>query len=629
MPKFPPKRAKQETRVSSKEFEKYNLWWRDTEHPLSVELHMIARGGQWEKKSGGKAGKGNHYHFKEAIRLIWPWIAQHRWFNLFLDEWLTHTYVGVMGPKNSGKSLNAATFHLLDYYAFPSCTTTLICSTTKERLEDRIWGDVKKLHREAHRQFRWLPGHLIEGRQRLVTDDRDESEEGRDFRNGFICVPCKKGNQFVGVGDFQGIKNKRVRLCGDELGALPKTFIDAIATLDSQGDLKVTGMGNPAQTTDALGILCEPHVSIGGWEGGIDQTPKTKTWRTRFERGICIQFPGSDCPNMDSDPSEPVPFPFLITRKQMEDDLKTWGKDDWHYTMFNEGRMPRGQGSRRVITRQLCLKHKALEAPVWKNSNRTKITALDAAYRAVGGDRCVFLELDFGEEAESEVGDQIASSIINQTYPNRDKRQIMALIDVQIIPIKSSDFESPEDQIVMFVKQEHERRNIPPENHFFDAGMRTSLVTAYSRNWSPMVNSIDFGGKPTERQVSSDIDVSCRDYYSKFITEAWFSVRLIIEAGQFRGMTDEMMTEGCFREWITVAGNRIEVEPKSEMKLKSGRSPDLFDALACGVEGARRLGFAIRRLRNKEATNQDTRWKKDVKEMARDYWKSGQLNHKT
>ncbi len=387
-------------------------------------------------------------------------------------------------------------------------------------------------------------------------------------------------------------------------------------------------MGNPAQTTDALGILCEPHVSIGGWEGGIDQTPKTKTWKTRFEGGICIQFPGSDCPNMDVPPDKPVPFPFLITRKQMEDDLLTWGKDDWHYTMFNEGRMPRGQGSRRIITRQLCLKHKALEAPIWRNSNRTKVTALDAAYRAVGGDRCVFMELEFGEEAENEAGDQLVSAIINQTYPNKEKRQIINLVDVQIIPIKSSDFESPEDQIVMWVKAAHEARGIPPENHFFDAGMRTSLVTAYSRNWSPSVNTVDFGGKPSERRVSNDIDVSARDYYSKFVTELWYSVRFVIEAEQLRGLTEDVMLEGCSREWKIVAGNKIEAETKEEMKLKMGRSPDLFDTLVTGVEGARRLGFKIQRLINHVTREENHRWKQEVREKARESWRSGSLNHK-
>ncbi len=203
----------------------------------------------------------------------------------------------------------------------------------------------------------------------------------------------------------------------------------------------------------------------------------------------------------------------------------------------------------------------------------------------------------------------------------------MALIDVAIVPVKSSDFESPEDQIVMFVKGEHDRRGIPPENHFFDAGMRTSLVTAYSRLWSPQVNSVDFGGKATERRVSASIDQTCYEYYSKFVTELWYSVRLIVEAEQFRGMTEDVMLEGCAREWKMVAGNKIEVETKDEMKLKTGRSPDLFDALVTAVEGARRKGFMIRRLMNPTARATDDRWKKELRDKASKFWKSNQLVH--
>lgn len=610
--------------------ERYGMWIQPTVNPLSLEMEMIRRGGKFLNKSTGKmAGNGTFFHFKEAIKLIWPEVKQHRWFDLFVKEWLEHKYVGVLGPKNSGKSLCATVCHLMDYYCFPTCTTILICSTTKERLEDRIWGEIKKFHRMAQQRYRWLPGHLIEGRQRLITDNRDEATEGRDFRNGIIGVPCKKGNQAIAVGDFQGIKNKRVRLCGDELAALPKTFIDAIATLDNQGDVKVTGMGNPSETTDPLGVMCEPHVTLGGWEGGIDQTPKTKVWRTRFEDGVCIQFPGSDSPNNDVPVDQPPPYPFLMTREQMEQDAQMWGKDDWHYTMFNDGRMPRGQGSRRVITKQLCRQHGALDKPQWLNSNRTKITFLDAAYRAVGGDRCVFGQLEFGYESklEDDLGANIAQAIVSQNGEQPNRNMILALVDLTVIPIKADDFKSPEDQIVMFVKKQHEDRGIPPDNFFFDAGMRTSLVTAFGRLWTPKVNSLDFGGKPTERRVSADIDVSCRDYYSKFVTELWYSVRLIIEAGQFRGMTEDVMAEGCSREWKTVGGNKIEVETKSEMKEKTGKSPDLFDALVCGVEGARQKGFIIKRLGFRRKTPADELWKQEIKKKAVTLWRSKQLNY--
>ena len=596
--------------------------------PLAREMYFIQHKGRWKGKYGQPCGNGLAYHFKLAIKLIWPEIVQHRWFNLFVEEWLTHKHIGVLGGKNTGKSLCATVCHLMDWYCFPGCTTVMICSTTKERLEDRIWGEIKKFHRLAQSRFDWLPGHLIEGRQRIVNDDRDEAAEGRDFRNGLIGVPCKKGDKFVGISDFQGIKNKRVRLCGDELAALPKTFIDAIATMDSQGDVKVTGMGNPAQTTDALGILCEPHVSLGGWESGIDQAPKTKTWKTRFESGICIQFPGSDSPNIDVVEDQPVPCPFLMTRDVMQKDAETWGKDDWHYTMFNEGKMPRGMGSRRVITRQLCLKHHALEEPVWRNSNLTYITCLDAAYRAVGGDRCVLMRLAFGQEASAQGGgQQIVEPFVNQESDDPSFRTILAVMDTLIIPIVADDSASPEDQIVMFAKQKHEAWGLKPDNFFYDAGMRTSLVTAFVRLWSDKTNSIDCGGKPTERPVSRNIDVSCRDYYSKFVTELWWSWRLAIEAGQVRNLSEEIVSEGCAREWKTVASNRIEVETKAEMKVKVGRSPDLADCFCIGLEGARQRGFTISKLGDSGRDELDGRWKRDLMRKSVEQRQSHELNY--
>jgi len=606
---------------------KYGLLWAPATHPLWMEMQVVAHGGRWEKKNGGWAGEGNFFHFKEIIKIIWPEFDQHRWFDLFLEKWLTHKYVAVLGPKSTGKTSDSSICHLVDYYCFSGETTVIVCSDTKENLEDRIWGEIKKFHRRAKEQFSWLPGHLIEGRMRLVTDSRDEATEGRDFRSGMVGIPVKKGNAVVGISAFVGRKNKRVRICGDELSLLPKAFIDAIAS-QANPEVKITGMGNPSQTMDALGLLAEPHTDLGGWDGGIDQTPKTKTWKTRWPNGICIQFPGSDCPNMDVSPDETVPFPYLMTRKQMEEDAKIWGKDDWHYTMFNEGRMPKGQGSRRIITRQLCIKHKALTDPIWKNTNRTKIVSLDAAYRSVGGDRCVLMTLEFGDEGiieDSSIDDE--QNLVNQILNQQSSRRIIALIDLTIIPIKGDEFESPEDQIVMFTKKYCEDRQVSPKNFFFDSGMRTSLVTSFTRLWSTDVNPVDCGGKPSDRSVSENIDVKCCDYYSKRITEFWYSVGLIITAGQFRGMTEDVMTEGCYREWKTVAGNKIEVETKSDMKEKTGRSPDLFDCLCIGVEGARQRGFLIRRLVNKDYIETDTRWKNELKRKVMESVKSKQLNY--
>lgn len=807
--KFPPA-IKPTVIKSSGKFKKYGVWWSPYTDPLKMELEMIRHGGKWTKSDGEEAGEGLFSHYRKFQEIAWPlkiWERgpfKNHWAEKCLEVYLNHTYIGAMGSAGSGKSDSFGGNVLTDWYAHSEYTTVLVSSTDLKSLELRIWGMIKKYHRAAKEGHPWLPGYLIEGKQMLTLDPRDDASDGRDFKNGIIAVACKKGSQFVGLGPLIGIHNKRVRLLADEcfipgtlvdtatgprpietiregdcvrnatgftvvrcvskraskslyritlqdgrtivctkrhpfltrngwvraidLGVMhylfsqdesirwlqdpydnsvkkvllrdmttpmprprksevgrmlnppkgcrvksvelvshtelnsyprcghgiwvynlqveghpsysvngiivhncnlmPRAFLDAAANLSKCEDFKLVGLGNPNETTNAHGFLCEPSVELGGWEGGVDQSPGTKTWPTRFPNGICLQLPGSDSPNMRAPEGDPPPFPFLITRQQMEDDAQIWGVDDWHYTMMNEARMPRGQGSRRVLTRQSCVKFGAFGEPNWKDSNRTRIAFLDAAYRGVGGDRCVFGELQFGFEVSPLREDLLVSNLVSQSNGDMRGKHIVALIDLINIPINSSlEAESPEDQIVKFVRDQCTQRSIPAENFFFDAGMRTSLVTAFSRLWDVNVNSIDCGGKPTEKPVSSEIQTLCRDYYSKFVTELWFSVRYAVEAGQFRGMTEEAVTEFSQREWKMVSGNRIEIEAKDEMKTKTGRSPDLADAVAIGLFGARQRGFIITKLSTlAPPIKRGPDWRTELTKKARQIRSAGHLD---
>lgn len=607
--------------VPSGKIEKYGFLWPKTKDPLSIEMDMVTVGGEKKKKDGTICGKGLLYHFKQVLSIIWPEINWNHWSELQVECWVKYRIIGQIGCASSGKTFVPSACLLADYYIFPSITTGLVSSTTRESLEMRILGEVKRLHRLAKERYHWIPGHLIEGRQRIVTDPKSEASEGRDFRNGILGVACKRGQSFQGIEEYVGIKNKRLRLLADELQFLPRVFVDSISNLNKNTDFKTVCSGNPKDITDALGVLCEPSAALGGWDSGIDQQPKTKTWEIRFPKGICIQFPGSDSPNLDGKLGVP-----LITQEQIDADIAFYGKDSIQYCMMDEGRMPRGQGNRRVITRQLALKFHAMDEPVWDNSNKTKIAFLDAAYRGVGGDRCVFGELDFGDEVTPLDSNSVLNGIINQTSLNPRKRQILALVDTMVVPILMDSSDSPEDQIVNFVKRQCEQRGISPENFYFDSGMRTSLVSAFSRLWSPSVNSIDCGGSPSEEPVSSDISTPCNKYYSKKITEIWYNVRMTVEAGQFRGMTEEVLSEFSQREWCMVQGNKIEVEGKKAMKLKTGRSPDLADAVAIGVYGARLRGFFIKRPLAPESKKvEGSGWKNDLKQKAQQFWRSGDL----
>lgn len=621
-------------RKSSTRFPQYGLWWDSFTDPISMEMQMIQAGGQWTQKNGDIAGNGLAYHYRKFQELVWPekiWEKgpfKNYWAEKCLEAYLNYTYIGVLGCAASGKSDGFGSNALTDWYCFPDCTTILVSSTDLPSLELRIWGMIKKYHKAAKRVRDWLPGHLIEGKRIIIQDEQEQFKEGRDFKNGLVAIPCKKGNSFVGIGSYVGIHNRRVRLLADECNLMPRAFLDSTSNLSKCQDFKLVGLGNPNETTNAHGVLCEPSRELGGWEGGMDQRPGTKTWGTNFPNGIALQLPGSDTPNKDMADGDEPPFPFLITPQQLRDDAQIWGVDDWHYKMMDEAMMPRGQGSRRILTRQACLKFGAFTAPKWRDSRRTSIAFLDAAYRGVGGDRCVFGELQYGPEIEKKPQPNDPDAFVIQDHKKEDVRHIICLIDIMVIPIqaeKGSD--QPEDQIVRFVMDQCAGRGIRPENFYFDSGMRTSLVTAFSRIWTPMVNSVDCGGTPTEDIVSMEIQKPAKDYYSKFITELWYSVRLVVESGQFRGMTEEVCTEFSQREWKLTKGNKIEVETKEEMKLKTGRSPDLADAVAIGIYGARKNGFVIARAMPEKQPHFGPDWRDEIRRKSRALWRSGELNY--
>lgn len=604
-------------------FSKYGLIWPITSDPVSIEMHMIRNGGRWKMKNGEMAGMGLFYHFVQFESLLWPDKKWHKWNELTLQCFLDYRTIGCIGPASSGKSHSFASDSLADYYCFSDCTTVLCCSTTREMLEQRIWGEIKRLHGIAKACRSFIPGHIIESRQRIITDEKSVAVDGRDFRNGLLGVPALVGGNFAGLGSFAGVKNKRVRLIADELHLLPRVFVDAISNLDKNPDFKAVGLGNPKETTDALGVMCEPSAVMGGWDSGIDQKPGTKTWETRRPQGICVQLPGSDSPNLDGKLGIP-----LITQEDIDRDVAFYGTDSIWVTMMDEGRMPRGQGSRRVLTRNMCLKNRAMEEAVWRTSKRTKVAFLDAAYKGVGGDRCIYGDLEFGEEISPDdgTGSKLVEVLVNQRPSDDPKRLVLQLGELTVVPITADSKDEAEEQIALFVKNRCEQSGISPQNFFYDSGMRTGLVSALSRLWSVFTNPIDCMGPASEKKVSAQIDMPCKEYYFNYITELWYSVRYVVEAGQFRGMSEEVLMEFSQREWTVVGKNKIQVEPKPKMKLKTGRSPDLADAVAVGIEGARRLGFVIQHIINHESAPR-TDWIREARAKSRESRERTELNY--
>lgn len=393
---------------------------------------------------------------------------------------------------------------------------------------------------------------------------------------------------------------------------MQSSFLDAVSNLDSNPDFKAVFLGNPLDVSDSLGRAAEPK---DGWNS-IGEPTKTTVWQSRFLDGVTINLVGTDSPNFDFPSDKPPRYPYLIHRGKIASTVSFYGVNSHQYYSQCLGVMKVGANARRVITREMVKQFAAQEEVVWDGPT-TKIYAIDPAYGNIGGDRCVGGYIEFGKELEG--------------------KTVIAVGSPKIIPVSYRNTGMPEDQIAQYVRDECERLEILPGNVFFDSTGRGSLGTAFARLWSPDVNPVEFGGTASNRPVSLDLHIRdgvtglrrlklCREHYSKFVTELWFSWRYCIESGQIRSLPSEVVDEGCMREWKMVRGDRIEIETKDETKERMGRSPDMADWLVTAIEGARRKGFVIVKL-STDAGDDEPDWLSDLKQKARDWHRLGRLNH--
>lgn len=557
----------------------------EQEKLLAIEMEAIRRGGKTE------SNLGLPHHYKQAAQIIWPHLDWHRWTEICNNEIRRPgaKVTVLMGSGSTGKTNTSGWEYLLEYFCSPDDTLVLISSTDMRGLELRVWGEIKMLHELAVSRFPWLPGHLVDSKHCIATDnldddDLDERIKTRDLRKGVIGIPTVQGGKNVGLGKWQGIKQKHLRLVADDCTAMNSVFLSAFANLNNNVDFQAIILGNPDDILDPLGISAEP---LDGWASHMEPT-KTSVWDTQFFRGRCVNLVGTDSPNFDYPADQPPKYPYLVSQRKIEETLTAFKKDSFEYYSQCVGVMKISQMSRRIITRDLCKQFKAKDAAVWEGSGTTKIAGLDAAY---GGDRCVGGHAEFGKCFDGKIR--------------------LMFYEPHIVPvrIRSDNPMAEEDSISEYEKDYCDSKGIQPENFYHDSTGRGSLGTSLARRWSSSCNPVEFGGKPTTRPVTMDMLITdkttgekrlkrCDEHYSKFVTELWYSLRFAIEADQVRGLTDEVINELCMRQWDRVANDKIEAESKTEMKLRARKSPDLGDWASIILEGARRQGFQISKLGN-------------------------------
>ncbi len=582
----------------------YGKAWESDWSMIDVHVWCIQQGEEYLKAQG----RSLFYHYRELQSLLWVDYQHHEWSDLMLKTILENRITAVIGPKDAGKTHVMARYALTDYFCFPRETLILMSSTDIRGLELRVFGECKLLYETAKEVWPEAPGNPVDSLHAIFTDAIDEDSEIRDTRRGLICIPVlDSSGQWKGLSKWVGIKQKRRRVLADETQFYAAPYLSSLANLD-KGDFKGVFVGNPIGEGDPLDKIAEP---ADGWDS-LPEITTTTVWSNRMG-GTTINFVGTDSPAI----KHPGKFKYLINQADIDRIVGYWGKESSEFYNQAHGTRRPGISLRRVVTRDMATQFGAQEQVIWKDSNTTKVYAVDAGY---GGDRCVGGEAEFGTDING--------------------NQVLSLSKPRIIPVrvypKTTPIEQrilPEDQIAEYVKADCEKLGIPAANVAHDSTGRGSLGTSFARLWRHDCNPVEFGGSATPRPVSSDLFIydeklrqkrlkRCDEHYSKRVSEYHFSVRYVIEGRQMRGLTNEVLDELCAREWKRVKGDKIEVEAKDETKERIGRSPDLGDWCAIVVEMARRLGFQIARFEPPESRESDNTWKFELALRAKKFRES-------
>lgn len=571
----------------SSAIEKYGCHW-SVADPAAIELACIRNNGRWSV-NGKSCGMGLAYHIKALAKIALPWFYWHRWNEMVLEELCGESRrITIFGAASSQKTSTASLYAWAIYSALPRGTTVLVSTTTREMLDMRIWGEIKMIWRKARERVPGLPGVLTDSKQTLTTDGKDV--EGREFRDGVVGRPVKKGGAWVGLGDFVGIKNERVIVIADEYHLMPDAIGRSLSNLAANEGCKFIALGNLGDLNTPLGEEAEPK---NGWDS-ISDCSTARVYETKWFGGKAIQLPGEDSPNLDF-PEGQEPYKKLIGRRFLAECEQNYGKGTPLYNMMAGGMIPRGTLELRVLTKQVCMQFNAFDPVTWGSDNVTKLYCADISYTFEHGDKSVGIPLAFGRDIEGELR--------------------IALLDrPKVFDPSDRQTGTQEDQLAAAIKEECKRLEIPPERFFFDGTGRSSFTAACMRLWSTSIQPIEFGGRATDRanfigrkyqdgHRKGDL-MLCNEVFEKFVSELWFALRYAVEANQIRGLTEDIVREASLRLYRIIKGNRMELEPKKEMKARLGRSPDSTDALVVGLEGARRLGFPLGKLDVEKPRNQ-------------------------
>ena len=508
-----------------------------------------------------ESNKAKEYYFWRLCDELWnhdelpePLMVKHPWAESMIQAVIQNKYVSIGGAASSGKSHTMAAWGILNWLAAPRDTLVLLTSTTLREARKRIWGSVISLLT------------VLEGAPFKIRDSIGNvayvNENGTLIEKaGLSLIAAERSKTREAVGKFIGIKQKNVILIADELSELSTAILQAgLSNLSKNPSFSLVGLSNPASRWDAFGEWSEPAK---GWDS-IDPNIE-ETWKTKWG-GLYKRYDGERSPNILA--GETV-YPWLPTEEKIEEDKALLGQESRGYYRMVRAVFFDSDETDGVYTDVELVKSGAMSTIEWQGTP-TPIAGCDPAFTN-GGDRTILYTGYVGYDKSGQFVCQLGEAIsLSDDATNK------------AVPRSY--------QIVQQIKDECKKRNITPSNLGIDStGAGSPLADILAAEFGDDILRVSFGGKASDKRVSTNSKLVGNELYVNRVTELWFVGKEFCRTKQLFGITNELAQEVVGRKYDMVKGStlRMKLESKPEYKNRLGKSPDLADAAFICIDVAR------------------------------------------
>lgn len=556
----------------------YDRFWPTDQypHPYMVELAMAHRVPQIPVKPltapSGRQYPGRIGHYRNFVDVFWgeqnrrKSFQWHPWAEQTIEEVFQTKILAIGGTSGSGKSFSLAPYAISSWLADPMNTIVIIVSTTVTGAKRRVWGYIEEFWNAIPVP---VPGKLQASFNQIVPFD---GKKVISQRTGIFLVAGEKGSEKESSEKIMGFHAQNVILILDELPFLSKSLVNtALSNIRQNPNWKIIGLGNPSDYFDPFSTLAEPEF---GWQNiSVDM----EKWKTKLG-GTFLHFDSVKCENILRGRTI---YPYLPKLEEYLEAKEKLGENSAAFWTQWRGFWPPEGAEEAIYSQAEIIKYganlsdvewlvdakqqKMLPIPqtVTQSVPYTPVTLafLDLGL-VTGGDRCILYFAKFGMD--------------------KDKKPKILFYKYVTLHEDVSDRSNPREvQITQAFRRECEKEGVHPSCAGFDyTGGGIPYKGFIEAIWSKDVIPLCFGGAPTELPVSDTDKTPCKDKYANHVTEIWFSAKWLMRSGMIKGLCPEVIEEMTKRKYTTNKGVdlKLKAEPKSEMKKRMAKSPDIADA---------------------------------------------------